>query len=175
MCICVFVFLYLDARHLGTLFLRSSYHYLFKNITHVRSIFKFNPNCICVFAFVYLGVRHLGTLFLRSSYHFLFKNISHHGYFQGFSDRELCGAYKWDGLGMGLGSLCGVIIWAPLCGANKIRSDFSALAAVSSSSDAIGRFCWVGWSSKTLRRGSGIATHLVTPHFGTRFISPWTS
>ena len=38
MCICVFVCLYLCV---GKLFLRSSYHYLFKNITHVRSIFNF--------------------------------------------------------------------------------------------------------------------------------------
>ena len=28
----------------------------FKNITHVRSIFKFDPNCICVFVFVYLCI-----------------------------------------------------------------------------------------------------------------------
>ena len=36
--ICVFVFVYLHVRHLGTLFLRSLYHYIFKNITHVRPI-----------------------------------------------------------------------------------------------------------------------------------------
>ena len=35
LCICVFAFGYLHIRHLGTLFLRSSYHYLFKNIAHV--------------------------------------------------------------------------------------------------------------------------------------------
>ena len=54
---------------------------------------------------MYLGVRNLGTLFLRSSSHFLFKNISHHGYFQGFSARELCGANKWVGIGLD-GNLC---------------------------------------------------------------------
>ena len=70
-------------------------------------VFVYLYLCICVF--VYLGVRHLGTLFLRSSYHLVFKNISHHGSFQGFHDRELCGANKWDGWD-GLGSLCGVII-----------------------------------------------------------------
>ena len=53
-CICVFV--YLHVRHSGTLFLRSSYHYLFKNISHVRSIFKFDPNCICVFVYLYLCI-----------------------------------------------------------------------------------------------------------------------
>ena len=37
-CVCVFVFVYLHVRHLGTLFLRSLYHYIFKNITHVRPI-----------------------------------------------------------------------------------------------------------------------------------------
>ena len=63
--------------HWGILFLRSSYHYLFKNIALVRSICKFDPNCICVVVFVYLHVRHSGTLFLRSSYHYLFKNITH--------------------------------------------------------------------------------------------------
>ena len=69
-------------KHSGTLFLRSSYHYLFKNTAHVRGICKFDPNCICLFVYlciciVYLHVRDLGTLFLRSWYHFLFKNIAH--------------------------------------------------------------------------------------------------
>ena len=50
------VFVYLDVRHSGTLFLRSSYHYLFKNIAHVRSICKFDPNCICVFVYLYLCI-----------------------------------------------------------------------------------------------------------------------
>ena len=49
---CVFVFLYLHVRHLGTLFLKSSYHYLLKNISHVRSIFKFDSNCICRFVYM---------------------------------------------------------------------------------------------------------------------------
>ena len=77
LCICVFVFVYLHVRHLGILFFRSSYYYLFKNIAHVRSICNFHLNCICVFVFLYLDVRHLETLFLRSSYHYLFKNITH--------------------------------------------------------------------------------------------------
>ena len=38
LCICVFVFLYLHVRNPGTLFFESSYHYLFKNISHDRSI-----------------------------------------------------------------------------------------------------------------------------------------
>ena len=44
LCICVFVCVYLDVRHLGTLFLRSSYHLLFKNISHhgsFQSVSKF--------------------------------------------------------------------------------------------------------------------------------------
>ena len=52
LCICVFVFVYLHVRHLGTLFLRSSYHYLFKNIAHVRSICNFDRSCICVFVYL---------------------------------------------------------------------------------------------------------------------------
>ena len=47
--ICVFVFVYQHVRHLGTLFLRSSCHYLLKNIAHVRSICNFDRSCICVF------------------------------------------------------------------------------------------------------------------------------
>ena len=43
-------------KHSGTLFLGSSYHYLFKNIAHVRGICRFYPNCIFVFVFVYLCV-----------------------------------------------------------------------------------------------------------------------
>merc|ERR1711963_93991 len=57
LCICVFVFVYLQVRHPGTMFLRSSYHYLFKNIAHVMSICNFGQAvflylciCICVFA-----------------------------------------------------------------------------------------------------------------------------
>ena len=37
LCICVFVFVYLHVRHLGTLFLRSLYHYLSENIWFVWS------------------------------------------------------------------------------------------------------------------------------------------
>ena len=43
-------------KHSGTLFLGSSYHYLFKNIAHVRGISKFYQNCIFVFVFVYLCI-----------------------------------------------------------------------------------------------------------------------
>ena len=70
-------------KHSGTLFLGSLYHYLFKDIAHVRGICKFNSNCICVFVFgylciciVYLHVRHLGILFLMSWCNFLWKNIA---------------------------------------------------------------------------------------------------
>ena len=48
LCICVFVFVYLQVRHPGTLFLRSSYYYLFKNIAHVMSVCNFDPCCICI-------------------------------------------------------------------------------------------------------------------------------
>ena len=43
-------------KHSGTLFLGSSYHYLFKNIAHVRGICRFYPNCIFEFVFVYLCI-----------------------------------------------------------------------------------------------------------------------
>ena len=56
LCICVFVFVYFDVRHLGTLFLRSSNNILFKNIAHDRSISKSYPNCICVFVYLYLCI-----------------------------------------------------------------------------------------------------------------------
>ena len=52
LCICVFVFVYLQVRHQGPLFLRSSYHYLFKNIAHVMSICNFDQYCICVFVYL---------------------------------------------------------------------------------------------------------------------------
>ena len=55
LCICVFVFVYFDVRHLGTLFLRSSNNILFKNIAHVVPMFNFNQSCICVFVYLYLG------------------------------------------------------------------------------------------------------------------------
>ena len=84
--ICVFVFVYfymyfcICTSYSGTL--RSSYHYLIKNIAHVMSICNFDQCCIyvfgtCVFVSVYLQVRHQGTLFPRPSYHYLFKNIAH--------------------------------------------------------------------------------------------------
>ena len=79
------VFVYLQVRHSGTLFLSSSYHNLSKNITYVRHICNFDQNCICVFVYLsicvfvimYLHIRYLGTSFLKSSYHHLFKNIAH--------------------------------------------------------------------------------------------------
>ena len=47
LCICVFVCVYLDVRHLGTLFLRSSYHLLFKNISHHGSFQGFSGRKLC--------------------------------------------------------------------------------------------------------------------------------
>ena len=71
------------SNHSGTLFLGSSYYYLFENIAHVWGICRFYPNCIFVFVFVYLcicivylHVRDLWTLLFRSWYHFLFKKIA---------------------------------------------------------------------------------------------------
>ena len=55
-CICVYVFVYLQVRHPGTLFLRSSCHYLFKNIAHIMSICNFDQCCICIFVYLYLCV-----------------------------------------------------------------------------------------------------------------------
>ena len=52
LCICVFVFVYLQVKHPATLFLRSWYHYLFKNIAHVMSICNFDQCCICVFVYL---------------------------------------------------------------------------------------------------------------------------
>ena len=43
-------------KYSGTLFLGSSYHYLLKNIAHVRGICKLYPNCICVFVYLYICV-----------------------------------------------------------------------------------------------------------------------
>ena len=95
-CICVFV--YLQVRHQGTLFLRSSCHYLFKNIAHVMSICNFDQCCICVFVylcicvfvFVYLQARHPETLFLRSSCNYLFKNIAHVMSISNFWPSSIC-------------------------------------------------------------------------------------
>ena len=55
-CVCVFlhVFFYLYFIHSGTL--RSSYHYLLKNIAHVMSISNFDYCCICVFVYLYLCI-----------------------------------------------------------------------------------------------------------------------
>ena len=78
LCICIFVYLCICVfahQILMNIFLRSSYHNLFKNIAYVMPMFNFNQSCICIF--VYLHVTHSGILFLRSSYHNLFKNIAH--------------------------------------------------------------------------------------------------
>ena len=50
--ICVIVYVYLHIRYSWTLFLRSSYHNLFKNIAHVVPMFNFNQSCICVFVYL---------------------------------------------------------------------------------------------------------------------------
>ena len=55
LCICVFVFfLYLPllVRQLESLFFRSSYHDLFKNIANVVSVCIFDQSCICVFVYL---------------------------------------------------------------------------------------------------------------------------
>ena len=75
---------------------------------------------VFVFVFVILVRRS----YLISLHHQLFKDISHHGYFQGFTARELCSANKW----MGWDGMCGAIIWAPLCGANNIARIVNATA-----------------------------------------------
>ena len=101
---------------------------------------------------IWFCVRLLGTLFFKSLHHLLFKNIAHNGSFhQGFPAPELffCKEFifrnetrsqtpslkkqkrpidlaingrmdwiGWDG--------CGVILWAPLCGANKYVYVFDA-------------------------------------------------
>ena len=43
-------------KHLGTLFLKSSYHYIFKNIAHAGPIRNFDQTCICVFVYLYLCI-----------------------------------------------------------------------------------------------------------------------
>ena len=53
--VCVFVYVYLHIRYSWTLFLRSSYHNLFKNIAHVVPVLNFSQSCICVFVYLYLG------------------------------------------------------------------------------------------------------------------------
>ena len=50
--LCIYVFVYLHIRYSWTLFLRSSYRNLFKNIVHVMPMFNFNQNCICVFVYL---------------------------------------------------------------------------------------------------------------------------
>ena len=60
---CVFVYLYLHFRQLGTLIMRSSYHYIFENISYSRHICNLQYLCNCVFAYMYLHVRQMDTLF----------------------------------------------------------------------------------------------------------------
>jgi len=47
LCICEFAFVYLGVRHLGTLFLMSSYHLVFKNISHHESFQGFHGRELC--------------------------------------------------------------------------------------------------------------------------------
>ena len=61
---------------------------------------------VFVFVFVFIFVILVRRSYLISLHHQLFKNISHHGYFQGFTAQELCGANKW----MGWDGMCGAII-----------------------------------------------------------------
>ena len=93
------IFVYLNVRHSGTLFLMyCMYHYFFKNISHVRPIWNFDRICICVFVYMYvcvfvylyLHVRQLGTLFLMSSYHFLSENIAYVGHICNFDQSSIC-------------------------------------------------------------------------------------
>ena len=65
-CICKFVFVYLHIRHQRTLFLMSSYHYLFKNITYVRHICNFDRNCICVFVYLCICIYVFAHQIVRS-------------------------------------------------------------------------------------------------------------
>ena len=83
---CVFVYLYLHVRQLGTLILRSSYHYIFENISYSRHICNFNQCSICVIVFLHICIcmSDKWVLCLRSSY--LFKNIAHVG--------PLCNFYR---------------------------------------------------------------------------------
>ena len=55
-------------KHSGTLFLGSSYHYLFKNKAHVRGICRFYPNCIFVFVFVFLCICVVANNFVSSGH-----------------------------------------------------------------------------------------------------------
>ena len=48
-CICVSLFLYFWIKHLGTQFLTSWKHQLFRNKAYVWSFWHFVTNCICVF------------------------------------------------------------------------------------------------------------------------------
>ena len=61
-CNCVFVFVYLNVRHSGTLILRCLYHNLVKNIAHDRPICNFDKSCICIFVYMYLCIWSSKTL-----------------------------------------------------------------------------------------------------------------
>ena len=52
LCICICVFVYLQFRQQGALFLRSWNHYLFKNIAHGMSICNVDQCCMCVFVYL---------------------------------------------------------------------------------------------------------------------------
>ena len=58
LCIFVFAFVYLGVRRLGTLFLRSLYHLLFKNIAHHGSFQGFS----CYKSYKRVGLDGLGSL-----------------------------------------------------------------------------------------------------------------
>ena len=107
MCICVFVFLYLDVRHLGTLFLRSSYHYLMlgllSNLT--QTVFVYLYICICVFE-----CKTPGNIVFEVLVPFPFQKYITSWVFSGFFLLGSSAVLISGMLGMGLGSLCGVII-----------------------------------------------------------------
>ena len=55
LCICIFVYLCICVfahQILMNIFLRSSYHNLFKNIAYVMPMFNFNQSCICVIVYL---------------------------------------------------------------------------------------------------------------------------
>ena len=59
LCICIFVYLCICVfahQILMNIFLRSSYHNLFKNIAHVVPIFNFSQSCICLFVYLCICV-----------------------------------------------------------------------------------------------------------------------
>ena len=78
--------LHLHVRRLGALFLKSSYHYLSKNISHVRSIWSFDPYSICVFVYLHLCIlcQTLGNIVLEVLVSFSFQKYITSWVFSGF-------------------------------------------------------------------------------------------